>query len=83
MVRVCERCGAPFETPGGKARYCFGCRAEIKVESNKARKGMGTIHNCDSAERIAICLSCTVSSKRCTGNCEKIRTAASKWERKR
>ncbi len=83
MVKECQRCGAAFEIQTGKVKYCSACRQEVRSEIARKAHGdrAGNVHNCDSDERIAICLSCTMPAKRCTGYCEKIRLAAPKYER--
>lgn len=83
MVKTCERCGAAFDTHPGKVRYCHACREDIREQKNaKKQANKGHHHNCDSPERIAICLNCKMPPNRCTGNCETIRMAAAKYERK-
>ena len=83
MVKECQHCGAKFETATGRAKYCAQCREELRAEIARKSHGdrAGNVHNCDSDERISICLSCTVPAKRCNGYCEKIRLAAPKYER--
>ena len=84
MVKACKRCGTEFDAGRGYAKYCPDCRIVVKAEATKNREWgdkAGQVHNCDSDERIAICLSCTMPPKRCNGYCEKIRLASANEKR--